>query len=138
MSDIQLNPINSGYNISKVNDNFTTIEATINGEVIHSVGNNNVMGQDLDMDSNRILNLPDALNAQEPVTLQQLDNKFNLAQSTVRLEDLAPHSITFDNLAISIQESIDNAVDLTTFQNELDLLESNLQNAIVLKADQVD
>ena len=57
MTDITLTPIQTGYNIGILNDNLDTIEAVINEEVIHSVGGNNTMNQDLDMDSNHILNV---------------------------------------------------------------------------------
>lgn len=57
MSDITLKPIRSGYNLSKINQNFETIEDVINGEIVHTTGGNNTMNQQLDMDSNRIINV---------------------------------------------------------------------------------
>lgn len=56
MSDITLNQITSGYNIGKINNNFDTIEDAVNNGVLHLVGGNNVMLQDLDMNSKNILN----------------------------------------------------------------------------------
>lgn len=57
MTDISLTPITSGYNLSKVNDNFDKIEEAINNDVLNLSGGNNVMLQDLDMNSNALLNL---------------------------------------------------------------------------------
>lgn len=56
MSDIILTDITSGYQLSKINDNFDKIEEVINDEVMHTVGGNNVMHQNLDMNSFSILN----------------------------------------------------------------------------------
>lgn len=63
MTDITLTPIVTGYNLSKINDNFTELERVINDELLHLVGGNNVMQQDIDMNSNDILNV-NVLNAQ--------------------------------------------------------------------------
>lgn len=57
MTDIVLNPITSGYNVSRINANFDAIEDTINGEVLHTEGGNNTMYQDLDMNSFALLNV---------------------------------------------------------------------------------
>lgn len=57
MTDIVLTPITSGYNLSKINDNFDKIEDVINTEVVHTVGGNNTMQQDLDMNGHDLLNI---------------------------------------------------------------------------------
>lgn len=57
MTDIVLKPITSGYNIVKINYNFDQIKYTINNDILHLVGGNNIMQQDLDMNGNAILNL---------------------------------------------------------------------------------
>lgn len=57
MTDIVLTPITSGYNLTKINANFTKVQNVINSEVIHSTGGNNVMAQDLDMNGHVLLNL---------------------------------------------------------------------------------
>ena len=56
MTDISLKPIRSGYNLQKINDNFEEIEANINNTSIQSEGGNNTMQQELDMNSNSIIN----------------------------------------------------------------------------------
>lgn len=67
MTDIVLTPITSGYNLSKINSNFEKVEDVINDEVMHRVGGNNVMLQDLDMNFNSLLNL--GTNVDDPNSL---------------------------------------------------------------------
>lgn len=57
MTDITLDPITSGYNLSKLNANFDKVEEVINEEVLHTTGGNNTMLQPLDMNGYAILNL---------------------------------------------------------------------------------
>jgi hypothetical protein len=57
MTDITLNDITSGYNVSRINVNFEVVEEVINNEVLHKVGGNNTMLQDLDMNSYTLLNV---------------------------------------------------------------------------------
>ena len=56
MTDITLNDITSGYNVSRINVNFGVLEDVINNGVLHRVGGNNTMDQPLDMNSYSILN----------------------------------------------------------------------------------
>lgn len=56
MSDVTLLQIASGYNLSSINYNFQLVEDKINDEVLHRVGGNNTMNQDLDMNGFSILN----------------------------------------------------------------------------------
>lgn len=67
MTDIVLNDITSGYNLSKINANFDTIEESINSDVLHVRGGNNTMYQDLDMNGNAFLNV--GTNPDEPDSL---------------------------------------------------------------------
>ena len=61
MSDITLTNLTSLANdtsaTNSINNNFQTVEDVINDEVAHLTGGNNVMQQDLDMNSNDILNI---------------------------------------------------------------------------------
>lgn len=75
MSKIELGPITSGYNLSKINENFQKLEGELNNNVLYRqdiIGEPNHMSATLDMNSNRIINLPDAISNSEPVTLGQL------------------------------------------------------------------
>lgn len=72
MTDITLDPINSGYNLQKINDNFEKIEDNINDTSLQSTGGNNVLAQEIDMNGQRILNLPAPTEPTDVVRLQDL------------------------------------------------------------------
>lgn len=75
MSKIELDTITSGHNLSKINDNFQKVENELNNNVLYRQDNPtepNHMSTNLDMNSKRILNLQDATDFSEPVTLRQL------------------------------------------------------------------
>jgi hypothetical protein len=77
MTDISLTPITSGYNLAKVNDNFDKIEEMLNNDVLNLDGGNNVMLQDLDMNSNALLNL--GVNLDDPgsvLTVEVADQRY--------------------------------------------------------------
>lgn len=57
MTDIVLDTITSGYNLSKINKNFEKVEDVINDDVLHRRGGNNVMQQDLDLNGHALLNV---------------------------------------------------------------------------------
>jgi hypothetical protein len=72
-----LNNIGSGFNRSTINSNFDIIEDELNNKVIKKVlaeGEDNTMQVDLDMNSNRMLNLPAPSGPNEPVRVQDLPN----------------------------------------------------------------
>lgn len=73
MTDITLDQITSGYNFGKVNTNFSRIESVINDEVLHLTGGNATMQQDIDMNSQTLINLRQATLGTSPVTLSQLE-----------------------------------------------------------------
>lgn len=69
---ITLETIASGYNLAKINSNFKLLEDKINNEILLRSGGGNSLLQDLDVNSNRVYNLVDAVDAQEAVTYGQL------------------------------------------------------------------
>ena len=118
MTDITLEPIRSGYNLQKMNDNFEKIEDNINNTSIQSTGDNNVMLQDFDMNSNQILNLPD------PV----------LPLDVVRLKDLPFYDLS--NLALNPVEEL---VELSSGQVDVTLTStSTLYSAFYIGSTDVD
>ncbi len=74
MGDITLLSVASGYNLTSINANFTTLKDSINDDVLHRGGGNNSMSQQLDMNSNRIINLLAASTDSEPVRKAEFDN----------------------------------------------------------------
>ncbi|MNQ96759.1 hypothetical protein D3C85_1123770 [compost metagenome] len=85
MTNIVLTPITSGYQLSKFNDNFDTIETAINEEVLHTTGGNNTMQQDLDLNGFDLLNVN--IDPSDPGSLL-----------TVEAADLRYYNITGDTL----------------------------------------
>jgi hypothetical protein len=75
MSSIELSDVNGGYNLVKINENFTEIQRVINEELLHRVnedGSPNSLETDIDANSNRIYNLPTPTTGGEPIRLKDL------------------------------------------------------------------
>lgn len=69
---IELDPIGSGFNRTKVDNNFQKTEDEFNNNVLRrdGVDSDNSMKVDLDMNGKRILNLPTPLLPTDPLRLQ--------------------------------------------------------------------
>lgn len=83
MAKIELSDISSGYNLSKVNENFQKIEDALNDEVLYRdnpVGEDNALQTNIDANNKRILNLPDPVSASEPIRKQEWDQTVGLAE----------------------------------------------------------
>lgn len=77
MSKIVLEDVTSGYSANKINENFQKIEDVLNGKVLFrdvEEGEPNNMDVDLDMDGNRIYNLPRPISPSEPARLQDIED----------------------------------------------------------------
>jgi hypothetical protein len=77
MAKISLPTAVSGYNLQVINDNFDAIEAEFQNKVLYRdnpTGEPNQMASSLDMNSNRILNLPLPAGLNEPARLQDVIN----------------------------------------------------------------
>lgn len=75
MSKIVLADTNGGFNLSTINQNFQLIEEVLNDEVLFRVntpGEANEIHQTLDMNGNRIINLPKPVGLSEPLRLQDV------------------------------------------------------------------
>lgn len=72
MAKITLIDLTSGYNaVNTINSNQDLVETAIENTLSRDGTGPNQMDANLDMNSNRIINLPDAVNNSEPVTLSQ-------------------------------------------------------------------
>lgn len=73
MAKVTLTPITSGYaTAAALNANFTAIATALDNTVSRDGTAPNALTATLDVNSNRLINLPDAITGQEPVTLSQL------------------------------------------------------------------
>src|SRR5690606_37554125 len=107
MSKIELNETNSGYNLQKINSNFQKIEEEFNDKVLYRDNPNgepNEMLNDLDMNGNRVYNLPVPAQEHEAARLKDVQNA--IADSAqANLIEFAPYgSITSTNVQGAIQE----------------------------------
>ena len=84
MAKITLDGIVSGFkSVAKIISNFDSIEDNLNNKVLYRdnpEGEPNQMEGELDMNSNRILNLPTATSASEPLTYGQYSQGSGLTQ----------------------------------------------------------
>ena len=101
MTDITLKTIASGYNLNKINDNFVTLEDNINNTSIQSTGGNNVMSQDFDMNSKRIINLPAPVSGSEPI--RKGDITASTTGATVQYVDDSIGAATINDLSVAYE-----------------------------------
>lgn len=93
MAKITLNDLTTNYGSQTLhNTNNGEIESHLNSKILYRdnpSGEPNRMENELDMNSNRILNLPDAITSQEPATYSQLVNQgsFTIASGDARYFD---------------------------------------------------
>ena len=81
---ITLNNIVAVANTSLINDNFTSIAAALNSEVLYRdnpVGTTNTMQDSLDMNSNQVINLTDPTTAQGAATKAYVDGLASFANA---------------------------------------------------------
>ena len=77
--------LGGAFSRRSLNNNFSTLLDAINEKVLwrdNPAGEDNSMSNDLDMNSNRIINLPSATTPTEPATFAQLTNLGTLEQFT--------------------------------------------------------
>ena len=89
MAKIVLDPITSGYqSTTQVNTNNAEIATNLNSLVLYRNnpdGEANEMLNLMDMNSNRIINLPVAISAGEPVTFGQLIDILSTADGDINI-----------------------------------------------------
>lgn len=75
MAKLTLPTVKTGYNLNQINENFQSIVDELQNKVLYRnnpAGEPNQWETQQDANSNRLINLPDAVSAKEPVTLSQL------------------------------------------------------------------
>lgn len=106
MSKFKLDDVPAGYNLSKINSNFEKIEKELNEKVLYRdnpSGEPNQMESDLDMNSHRILNLPEPLNENEPARLKDVQNA--IGNTSANLVSFTPYKLlTSTNVQGAIQD----------------------------------
>lgn len=85
-----LNSTVAGSILTTVNANNDLIEQAIENTLSRDGATPNEMNNDLDMDSNRIINLPEALNSTEPVRKAEFDELIADLDNTVTVSPKLP------------------------------------------------
>lgn len=76
MAKLTLPTVKTGYNLNQINENFQTIATELQNKVLYRnnpTGEPNQWETQQDANSNRLINLPDAVSPSEPATLRQLN-----------------------------------------------------------------
>lgn len=116
MAKLSLPSAISGYNLSIINDNFQSIADEFQGKVLYRnnpAGEPNVMENDLDMNSKRILNLAAPSNNNEPARLQDVLNAV-AGSKTANLTEFTPYNHI---VATNVQEAIQQAASFSYATN---------------------
>lgn len=120
MSKIDLNNVAGGFNLSKINDNFQKIETALNDGALwrdNPVGEPNQMKNGLDMNGQRIYNLPAPVAENEPVRKVDLDSIASptkvLRVSDIEIDPL-PDSAVRRNKFLSFDNQGKPVVDTST------------------------
>lgn len=90
-----------------LNSNFNTIITAFNNTLSRNGSSPNTMENDLDMNSKRIINLPDAVYDSEPITLRQSVEYYGDLQDHINNVS-NPHSVTKDQIGLG---NVDNTSD---------------------------
>lgn len=112
MTKLVINDVTSGYySTTALNAAFTAIETAMENTVSRDGTAPNQMEADLDMNSNRITNLPAPGNVNEPARLQDLlDAAGGLGSTTA---SLVSASATTNNAALTVQGQLNNLGEST-------------------------
>lgn len=110
MAKLSLPSAVSGYNLGVINDNFDSIEAELQDKVLYRdnpTGEPNQMENNLDMNSNRILNLSAPSNVNEAARLQDVINGISGATQAnlITIDPLTGQSST------TVQEALEDIND---------------------------
>lgn len=85
MADITLGHITNSFGISIINNNMDIIQAAVNNGLLNLSGGNNTMLQQLDMNSNKIINiLVDENDPTSIITMAQLQEAYDYVDDKIK------------------------------------------------------
>ncbi len=120
MSKIVLTDTAGGFNIAVINDNFDQLESTLQNKVLYRdnpAGEPNNMESDLDMDGNRIFNLPAPVAMSEAARLQDVVNSI----AGIVPASAIPFTPYQDIIATNVQQAIEQVRDNITEHTEVNV-----------------
>ena len=110
MPKIVLPDTNGGFNISTINDNFQAIADELNDKVLYRdnpVGETNTLESDVDVNGQRIYNLPTPVLPSEAARLQDVIN----ATAGIIPASFIPFTPYLDIVATNVQDAIEEVKD---------------------------
>jgi hypothetical protein len=120
MAKIVLNDVSSGFDLSKIRDNFDKISEALNSDVYwrdNPEGEDNSLVTDMDANGRRVYNLPDPLLDGEPVTKKYLsDTVGNASQAAI---DAANSAAEAAQSAMDAEGSADTAAAIAADVSEV-------------------
>jgi hypothetical protein len=126
-TNLVVNNLATGYNISLLNTNFQTIVNFINSYTIQSANNNNVMSQALDMNGYDLLNIGNIGSGPTGILTQQLgDARYVLQSGGVLGSTLNASGYTVTGLAAPVNAT--DAVRYEDLEAEISTRASEVQN----------
>ena len=137
MSDYTNTPIGSGYNAnSAINTELSAVETAVNSKLDKS---GSTMTGELDMNSKKIINLPDATTLQEPVTYGQMINGASFAASDAKYFDTVALATADTTLKVGdvviIEERANGIFNVVTVGTTANVDLPNTYNIIVSTVD---
>ena len=125
MSKIELDPVGSGFNLSKINENFQKVEDELNDKVLYRdnpVGEPNAWLKDQDANNKRLLNLPDAVTPGEPITSRQ----FSVGAAGIQTVGILKSEVvaTASQVLFSTPEYVPGSNNLSVYVDGIRLLSS--------------
>lgn len=119
MAKLVLTDTKSGYNLAAINDNFDKIVDAVNNKSLsrsNPTGDSNQMAVPLDMNGQRIINLPAPISVNEPARVQDLLNATLGTLPTLPASFVTStpgHTIAATNVQSALYELADDTVALT-------------------------
>lgn len=111
MAKISLTDTSSGYNLAAINNNFQTLQNALNNGALwrDSPVNepNQMIGTNLDMNNNRVINLPPPISDNEAARLIDVQEAIAGAKTAVLTQFTPYRDITSTNVQGAIQQEVD-------------------------------
>lgn len=123
--DVTLNTITTGFNLAQLNQNFTLIDTALQDAVSRSATTPNTFTADLDMNSQRLINLADPTLNQHAVTLAYGNANFGGAVSTAATAAAAAAAISETNAATSETNAATSETNAATSETNAAISETN-------------
>lgn len=115
MAKITLNNILSGFNLTKINNNFKKIEDVINDKVLFRdspAGEPNFLNSPIDANSNRIFNLPVPGSSSDPARLQDVINSAGGLFPAAAIPFSPSVEVDADNVQAAVETVSENLTSL--------------------------